>query len=103
MELRKELEDLLKTDVNIEQLEDNACVFTTKYMLFSYCKDCKEYKSLFIRLKEYHDQIPVFIFNQNNFYTTDNFSQFQSVYLEADNIYNKKYDIDRILNNYFEN
>ncbi|MDA0071741.1 hypothetical protein OFR75_14965 [Brachyspira hyodysenteriae] len=38
MELRKELENLLKTDVNIEQLEDNVCVFTTKYMLFSYCK-----------------------------------------------------------------
>lgn len=59
MELRKELENLLKTDVNIEQLEDNVCVFTTKYMLFSYCK---EYKSLFIRLKEYHNQIPVFYF-----------------------------------------
>ncbi|MDA0090602.1 hypothetical protein OFR95_15175 [Brachyspira hyodysenteriae] len=42
MELRKELENLLKTDVNIEQLEDNVCVFTTKYMLFSYCKEYKK-------------------------------------------------------------
>lgn len=100
MELEKEFKDLLKTDVKIEILKDDICVFTTKYMLFSYCK---EYKNLFIRLKEYHDQIPVFIFNQNYFETTDNFSQFQNVYSEVENIYNKKYDITRILNKYFKN
>ena len=44
MELEKEFKDLLKTDVKIEILKDDICVFTTKYMLFSYCK---EYKNLF--------------------------------------------------------
>lgn len=99
MELKQELEDLLKRNVKIDSLQKTTCMFTTQYLLFTYDK---EYNSFDFRLKEYHDRIPIWVFRKDDYGINDNFQDFQSVYLEVQDIYTKKGDIIKILDRYLK-